>query len=72
VHATDDGGVKVENSLLFYRSLVHNKVHAEIHVYQQGGHGFGMNNPTSSDKWMERCRNWMVSNKWLPDPGEKK
>jgi acetyl esterase/lipase len=65
VHATDDEAVKVENSILFYRSLVKNKVPAELHVYQKGGHGFGMNNPTTTDKWMERCRNWMESNGWL-------
>jgi acetyl esterase/lipase len=65
VHATDDDAVKVENSILFYLSLVKNKVPAELHVYQKGGHGFGMNNPTTADKWMERCFNWMGSNGWL-------
>jgi acetyl esterase/lipase len=65
VHATDDGAVKVENSLLFYQNLVKFRVPAEIHVYQKGGHGFGMNNPTTTDKWMDRCRNWMVSSGWI-------
>lgn len=65
VHATDDDVVKVKNSVLFYLSLVKNKVPAELHLYQKGGHGFGMNNKTTQDKWMERCKNWMRANGWL-------
>jgi acetyl esterase/lipase len=65
VHATDDDVVKVENSVLFYSNLVKNKVPAEIHIYEKGGHGFGMNNPTTKDKWMERCKNWLESRGWL-------
>jgi acetyl esterase/lipase len=65
VHATDDDVVKVENSVLFYSNLVKNKVPAEIHIYEKGGHGFGMNNPTTKDKWMERCKNWLDSRGWL-------
>jgi len=68
VHASDDGAVKVENSILFYRNLVKYRVPAELHIYQKGGHGFGMNNPTTADMWMERCRNWMASNGWIKKP----
>jgi hypothetical protein len=32
-----------------------------LHIYNAGGHGFGMDNPTTKDLWMERCRNWMES-----------
>ena len=28
-------------------------------MYPKGGHGFGMNNPTTKDKWMDRLRNWL-------------
>ena len=65
VHASDDDGVKVANSILFYEALVKNKVPAEIHIYEKGGHGFGLNNTTTNDKWFERCINWMKANKWL-------
>lgn len=65
VHASDDDAVKVDNSILFYEALIKNKVPAELHVYEKGGHGFGMNNPTTQDKWFERCINWMKANKWL-------
>jgi acetyl esterase/lipase len=65
VHATNDDVVKVENSIRFYDHLIQNSVPAEMHIYQKGGHGFGMKNPTSSDLWMERLQNWMQSNGWL-------
>lgn len=59
VHAGDDGAVPVENSIRFYQACVKNKVPAELHLYPKGGHGFGMYNTTTDDKWMERLRNWM-------------
>jgi acetyl esterase/lipase len=62
VHASDDDAVKVENSLLFYQGLIKNGVPAEMHIYQRGGHGFGLVNPTTADLWLERCQNWMRSN----------
>jgi len=65
VHAKDDKGVKVENSLAFYDALKKNGVPAEIHLYEQGGHGFGMNNKTSSDKWMDWLQAWMKKNGWV-------
>jgi len=65
VHASDDDAVKVANSVLFYEALIKNKVPAELHVYEHGGHGFGLNNSTTQDQWFERCINWMRSNKWL-------
>lgn len=65
VHAGDDGGVKVENSLRFYEALKKNGISAELIIYPKGGHGFGLINPTSPDRWMDRCRDWMQSNGWL-------
>jgi acetyl esterase/lipase len=61
VHASDDDAVVSENSILFYQSLIKNKVPGEVHIYEKGGHGFGMNNPTTKDQWMERCLNWMAA-----------
>lgn len=65
VHASDDDVVKPENSVLFYQALVRHKVKAELHIYQGGGHGFGMTNPSSKDSWMERCANWLDANGWM-------
>jgi len=65
VHANDDNGVPVQNSIIFNQALVANKVKAEMHLYQGGGHGFGLNNKTTSDDWFDRLTNWMKSNKFL-------
>jgi acetyl esterase/lipase len=65
VHASDDKSVPVENSVRFYQALIKNKVNAEIHIYQNGGHGFGLNNSTTSDAWFERATTWMRVNKFI-------
>lgn len=65
MHTADDKTVKVGNSIRYYEALIQNKVKAELHLYQAGGHGFGMNNSTTSDQWMERLKNWLQANKWL-------
>lgn len=59
VHAGDDSVVPVENSIRFYRACIANKVPAEMHLYPKGGHGFGLNNKTTSDNWTERLQNWL-------------
>ncbi|MBS1947978.1 MAG: alpha/beta hydrolase [Bacteroidetes bacterium] len=59
VHAGDDDVVKVQNSIYFYEAEQRNKLPAALHIYPHGGHGFGMNNPTTKDQWMERLRNWL-------------
>jgi acetyl esterase/lipase len=65
VHASDDGAVNPKNSILFYEALLQHHVPAELHIYQSGGHGFGLFMKTSKDLWMDRCRNWMNGNGWL-------
>jgi acetyl esterase/lipase len=65
VHANDDATVPVENSILFNQALVKNKVPVETHLYQGGGHGFGLNNKTTTDQWFDRLTAWMKANKFL-------
>ncbi|RYE20108.1 MAG: alpha/beta hydrolase [Sphingobacteriales bacterium] len=65
IHAADDDSVPVQNSTLFYDELIKHKVKAEMHLYQEGGHGFGLNNTKTKDLWFERLKNWMDANKWL-------
>ncbi|WP_017260014.1 alpha/beta hydrolase [Pedobacter arcticus] len=62
VHAQNDKIVSIENSLLFYQALLKNKVKAEMHLYQAGGHGFGLNNKSTPDEWFERCLNFLKQN----------
>jgi acetyl esterase/lipase len=65
VHAADDDVVPVKNSLLFYNALLSAKVPAEMHIFQAGGHGFGLDNPKSKNKWFDWCRNWLDENGFL-------
>jgi acetyl esterase/lipase len=60
-HASDDKGVLALNSIVFYESLLKNGVPSELHIYERGGHGFGMDNPTTEEKWMNSLKNWLVS-----------
>ena len=59
VHAGNDGAVPVENSLRFYQACIKNNVPADMHLYAKGGHGFGLNNKTTEDKWFDRLAIWL-------------
>lgn len=61
VHAADDQSVPVGNSLAFYAACVAAGVPAEMHLYARGGHGFGLDNPTTPDRWLERLLNWLTT-----------
>jgi len=65
VHAQDDKSVPVNNSIVFYQACLRHGVAAEMHLYPKGGHGFGMNNKTTSDLWTDRLRNWFEANGWM-------
>ncbi|MDZ4656791.1 MAG: alpha/beta hydrolase [Bythopirellula sp.] len=62
-HAGDDEAVPVENALRFYRALVAHKVPAELHVFAEGGHGFGMRQPGPVEEWPTLLANWLKSRK---------
>ncbi|RZJ72113.1 MAG: alpha/beta hydrolase [Flavobacterium sp.] len=65
VHANNDLTVPVKNSLMYNENLAKFKVPAEMHIYQSGGHGFGLNNKTTSENWFNTLKAWMTANKWL-------
>ena len=61
-HATDDEGVPVENSLLFYQALKDKGVSATMHIYPKGGHGFSLARKDPHLRgWTERMFEWMES-----------
>lgn len=66
IHAEDDDVVPVQNSLMFYDALLNAKVKAEMHLFQAGGHGFGLNNSKSKNKWMDWAKNWLQENGFIP------
>lgn len=61
VHADDDNAVPVENSVFFYLALRKAAVPAEMHIYEKGGHGFGLGvRGGSVTSWPRRCADWMA------------
>jgi acetyl esterase/lipase len=65
VHATDDKAVPVENSINYYRALKNHNVPAELHIYEKGGHGFGLGISDTNLYWTESCEHWLKSNKYM-------
>jgi dipeptidyl aminopeptidase/acylaminoacyl peptidase len=61
VHATDDKAVPVENSIYFYLACRKAHVPAEMHIWENGGHGFGMAPATGMpvSRWPVVCADWM-------------
>ncbi len=60
VHSTGDSGVSSENSVAYYMALKKAGVPAEMHIYEQGEHGYGMGkgDPALST-WPGLCILWM-------------
>ena len=59
-HTDEDHYVPTENSVAFYLALRHAGVPAELHIYQNGGHGVGLAQgiPSTHD-WPNRCQAWL-------------
>ncbi len=55
-----DDPITVDGSLAYYQALKKAKVPGELHIYNDGGHGFGMNStgkPVAT--WPTRLADWM-------------
>jgi acetyl esterase/lipase len=66
VHSTDDRTVPVENAVLMYRALRDSAVPVEMHIFEHGGHGYGMapKDPILS-VWPSLAEGWMRRHGWL-------
>jgi dipeptidyl aminopeptidase/acylaminoacyl peptidase len=62
VHGGTDTAVPPENSAAFYLALRRAGVPAELHLYQEGAHGVGLepNHGPISD-WPKRCAEWLAA-----------
>jgi len=65
VHSADDGAVPVGNSIAYYEALLKNGIYGELLLYPHGEHGYGMNNKTTADKWIDNLKNWLIAEKFL-------
>ena len=59
VHAKDDKAVPIANSEHFRDSLMNQGVAVKLITYEEGGHGFGLNNKTTEDKWFNHFIKWL-------------
>ena len=60
VHTHDDRSSS-EGSALLYIGMKRHGVPAELHIYQDGGHGYGMRPVEGSDigSWIDRATDWL-------------
>ena len=60
VHAQDDKGVPLQNSLLYFQALHAKGVKAALHIYPTGGHGFAFGlGKGAVEGWREVLIDWM-------------
>lgn len=67
-HAANDP-IRPESSVLLWLELKRHNIPAELHVFSQGGHGYGLR---TTDKpvthWPQACATWMKAEQWIPAP----
>lgn len=62
----DDNAVPVQNSISYALALQKNKIPCELHMYQSGGHGYGMGwSANTESTWPEACRKWLEARGFL-------
>ncbi len=62
--AGDDASVPPLNSTSYFFALRKNNVPAEIHIYEKGGHGFGLGKSGSTESnWFSAFIDWMKARK---------
>lgn len=69
VASTADTVVPAENSIRFYQALKKAGVACELHIFEQGPHGFSMQkkrNLPVTDHWPSLLESWMRRHAWLP------
>jgi acetyl esterase/lipase len=60
VHADNDSGVSVENTLLMYKAMREKKIPAELHILSEGEHGFGLGlNNEHVASWTNNLKLWL-------------
>lgn len=60
VHSTDDNAVPVLNSIVYYEGLIKYGIPAELHIFQKGGHGYGLAaGQATQSSWPALCIQWL-------------
>ncbi len=62
--ADDDSAVSPRNSIEYYSALNEKGIPSELHIFREGGHGFGMNKTGKPrDQWPLMLIDWMNAQK---------
>ncbi len=62
VHSADDKTVPVMNSIAYFNGLTKFNIPAELHVFQKGGHGYGLSPSGGTESaWPGLCISWLRS-----------
>jgi len=73
VHATDDPVAGAENGVVMCLALKRANVPTELHIYAQGGHGFGVRKSSlPCSTWPDRCVAWLQTQGLLAASGQTK
>jgi len=60
VHSADDETVPVKNSMVYYEALLKSGIPSELHIFQKGGHGYGMaGGKDTQSSWPDLCIKWL-------------
>jgi acetyl esterase/lipase len=67
IHAMDDKAVPVENSIGYYLALKKQQIPAEMHLYPEGGHGFGFRTEGKGSlaNWPAALEGWLKSRQYM-------
>ncbi|NQT26587.1 alpha/beta hydrolase [candidate division KSB1 bacterium] len=66
IHSIDDGSVPIENSLRYFEALRKNNVPCEMHLFESGGHGYGITKGKGSESsWPDVMARWLKMHGWL-------
>lgn len=67
----DDKASPPQGSAMLFTELVKRKIPTELHIYETGGHGFGMRHRTPAPgarDWSERAAVWLRLHKFAAEP----
>jgi len=62
VQAENDDVLPLMNSINYFPALKKNKIKSELHIYDDGGHRFGLGNPPGNKNRTTACEAWLRAN----------
>ncbi len=69
VHSANDSTVPYGSSVAYFNALRKFNIPAELHVYETGGHGYGLNGKGGTESgWPLACAHWLKTHGFLTKP----